>query len=305
MRGPRHAGRPRPARSRPSATEPVWGPGRARVPWRPVSSEAVVRRAPRRPRCPGSTRARRSCSTPATSAAARGRCGRVSAPCRRRRTSGSTSSVSPRGPTSSCDLRLESVVEGVLVSGTARVQRRRASACGCLDPISAERGGRPVQELYVYPEASASTDDERGRAARGRPARPRAGAARRGGARPAVRSRCAGTTARACAPSAGPGWRTTRSHRHEQDRPALGRPAGLTDPGDRDVPDRRPTTRKRADRGRPEAEDLAQQHPAPPFAVEGRRPGPRRPATAASSPKLPHTACPTCGTYDKRQVLSV
>lgn len=22
-------------------------------------------------------------------------------------------------------------------------------------------------------------------------------------------------------------------------------------------------------------------------------------------PKLPHTACPTCGTYDKRQVLAV
>ena len=61
------------------------------------------------------------------------------------------------------------------------------------------------------------------------------------------------------------------------------------------------------DRGRPEAEDVAQQHPVPPVAVEDHAPRPWSPCPnrACGELKLPHTACPNCGQYDGRQVLAV
>ena len=74
----------------------------------------------------------------------------------------------PSGSDVELDLRLESVVEGVLVSGTARVQL--AGECSrCLDPVSDELEV-DIQELYAYEEtdhrgrpvrtASAEGDDE-------------------------------------------------------------------------------------------------------------------------------------------------
>ena len=39
--------------------------------------------------------------------------------------------------------------------------------------------------------------------------------------------------------------------------------------------------------------------------LEGRRRSPWWPATACREPKLAHTACPTCGTYNGRDVLDV
>jgi uncharacterized protein len=66
----------------------------------------------------------------------------------------------PSGSDIECDLRLESVIEGVLVSGTARVQLT-GECSRCLDPISDELE-IDLQELYAYGETDA----------RGRPVEP-------------------------------------------------------------------------------------------------------------------------------------
>jgi DUF177 domain-containing protein len=55
------------------------------------------------------------------------------------------------------DIRLESVVEGVLVSGTARV-RLTGECARCLGPIEDDLEVA-LQELYVYPESDASEDE--------------------------------------------------------------------------------------------------------------------------------------------------
>ena len=63
----------------------------------------------------------------------------------------------PDGAELALDLRLESVMEGVLVSGRARVPL--AGECGrCLDPITSTLEV-DLQELFAYPESDA-TDDE-------------------------------------------------------------------------------------------------------------------------------------------------
>ena len=70
----------------------------------------------------------------------------------------------PEGSEIELDVRLESVIEGVLVSGTALVQLT-GECSRCLDPISDELEV-DLQELYVYPETDArgrpvrSDDDE-------------------------------------------------------------------------------------------------------------------------------------------------
>jgi uncharacterized protein len=66
----------------------------------------------------------------------------------------------PPGSPVELDLRLESVVEGVLVSGTATVQLR-GECVRCLGEVSEELE-IDVQELFVYPESDA-TDDEASR----------------------------------------------------------------------------------------------------------------------------------------------
>ncbi len=130
----------------------------------------------------------------------------------------------PEGSALELDLRLESVVEGVLVSGT--VTRHRDGRVRALP-----RPGRRVRSWSTSRSSTPIPAHERRRGrrhgavagARGRPDRPRAGAAGRGGARTAARSRCAGTTARGCAPSAGRGSRTTRTTRTTRSTPG-GRP---------------------------------------------------------------------------------
>ena len=62
----------------------------------------------------------------------------------------------PPGSDVDLDLRLESVIEGVLVTGTARV-RLEGECSRCLDPVSDELE-IDVQELYLYEET-----DHRGR----------------------------------------------------------------------------------------------------------------------------------------------
>ncbi len=65
----------------------------------------------------------------------------------------------PAGSDVELDLRLESVMEGVLVTGTARAEM--TGECGrCLDPVSDELVV-DLQELFTYPgERSSAPDDE-------------------------------------------------------------------------------------------------------------------------------------------------
>ena len=66
----------------------------------------------------------------------------------------------PPGSRLDLSLRLESVMEGVLVSGT--VTGPLAGECGrCLDPVTSSVEV-DLQELYAYPESDA-TEDEAGR----------------------------------------------------------------------------------------------------------------------------------------------
>jgi uncharacterized protein len=67
--------------------------------------------------------------------------------------------VPPNSPVR-LDLRLESVIEGVLVTGTAVVQLR-GECVRCLRPIAAEQQ-IDIQELYAYPSSDV-TDDEASR----------------------------------------------------------------------------------------------------------------------------------------------
>jgi uncharacterized protein len=62
----------------------------------------------------------------------------------------------PPGSPVELDLRLESVVEGVLVTGTATVQVR-GECVRCLGPISDELEVE-IQELYVYPGVELDND---------------------------------------------------------------------------------------------------------------------------------------------------
>ena len=64
----------------------------------------------------------------------------------------------PVGAELALDLRLESVMDGVLVTGT--VTGPVAGECGrCLTALSDELSV-PVQELFLYPEAAADQDPE-------------------------------------------------------------------------------------------------------------------------------------------------
>ncbi len=66
----------------------------------------------------------------------------------------------PSGSDVDLDLRLESVMEGVLVSGTATAPV--TGECGrCLEPVS-DTLTVPIQELFAYPESTteATADDD-------------------------------------------------------------------------------------------------------------------------------------------------
>ncbi|MFG2884491.1 YceD family protein [Streptomyces sp. NPDC048297] len=62
----------------------------------------------------------------------------------------------PEGAPVEIELRLESVMEGVLVTGTARAQAE-GECVRCLEPVELELGAE-FQELFSYPDA-----DDRGR----------------------------------------------------------------------------------------------------------------------------------------------
>ena len=64
----------------------------------------------------------------------------------------------PAGAAIDLDLRLEAVMEGVLVSGTARA-RAVGECVRCLDEVSLDLAV-DVQELFVYPGRARSEEDE-------------------------------------------------------------------------------------------------------------------------------------------------
>lgn len=64
----------------------------------------------------------------------------------------------PEGAEVELDLRLESVMEGVLVSGTIRTPYS-GECVRCLEPVDGEVVAE-VQELYVYPERADDPDTE-------------------------------------------------------------------------------------------------------------------------------------------------
>ena len=64
----------------------------------------------------------------------------------------------PAGSEIDLDLRLESVMEGVLVSGTATVDL--TGECGrCLEPVT-DTLSVPIQELFAYPDSTTETTAE-------------------------------------------------------------------------------------------------------------------------------------------------
>jgi uncharacterized protein len=64
----------------------------------------------------------------------------------------------PAGSPIALELRLEAVMEGVLISGTARLQI--VGECSrCLDPVSQERTVE-FQELYAYPGSGESDPED-------------------------------------------------------------------------------------------------------------------------------------------------
>ena len=64
----------------------------------------------------------------------------------------------PAGTDFQLDLRLESVIEGLLVSGTVRAEAV-GECVRCLDRVELEVE-LPVQELFAYPDATTATDED-------------------------------------------------------------------------------------------------------------------------------------------------
>lgn len=64
----------------------------------------------------------------------------------------------PEGAELELDLRLESVLEGLLVSGTVRAQAV-GECVRCLEPVRLDIE-LPLQELFAYPDASAADDED-------------------------------------------------------------------------------------------------------------------------------------------------
>ena len=120
----------------------------------------------------------------------------------------------PEGAELDLDLRLESVMEGVLVSGTVRGEVT-GECVRCLEPI-ASRSTVDLQELFAYAGQRARTTTTRPSCASSRATC--STSSRRCGTRWCSHcrsTRCAGRTARVCAPSAGRGSRTTQDHGHD------------------------------------------------------------------------------------------
>ncbi len=195
----------------------------------------------------------------------------------------------PEGAELELDIQLERVTEGVLVTGTARAPL--VGECArCLDLFASATEVR-FTELFTH-EASDEDDDADGYLMDGdlldleRPCATRWCSSFRS-------RRCVPRIARGSAPSAAYGWPmrgpNTATRTQAQIQARTGRPCRR--PGrnaDVAVPKRRMSrsnTRSRRSQWKATAPQLVT-------------------CPQCRDPKLPHTACPTCGTYNRRQVIT-
>ena len=218
----------------------------------------------------------------------------------------------PEGATVELDLRLESVMEGVLVTGTAHAPVE-GECVRCLEPVERELDA-DFQEMFSYPDADTRTArrDEAGDDAEDEDtlileddlfdlepvlrdavvlALPHAAGVPGGLPRSVLRMRSA-ARGRPGPPPRGrrhPLGGLARTLEQRTARTTACSGAGAA-----------PTRTRRSSRGCSEAEDVAQQHAPPPFAVEGcaRDPGgvralPRAEAPAHRVPELRHLQPPS------------
>ena len=203
----------------------------------------------------------------------------------------------PAGEPVTLDLRLESVVEGVLVSGT--VTAPVTGECArCLTPVT-QTVTVELTELFAYPDCvtEQTTEEDEVSHLVGDHARPGAAGTGRGGARPAAvpavpRGLPAGSAPAAVSAS------TTCPTTTPTPRPTRAGP--LSPSGSVEVPRRsrsvavpkrqmsRSNTRSRRSQWKTSAATLV--------LCENR---------ACRQPKLPHTVCKVCGPYDGKQVVPV
>ena len=204
----------------------------------------------------------------------------------------------PEGSPVELDLRLEAVMEGVLLTGTATA-RLEGECVRCLEPIEDEIHAT-LQELYVYPEQhdratehdDRDLDDETSRLEDDlvdlEPLL-RDAVVLALPFQPLCMDDCPGLCTEC-------GARLADDPDHAHDAPIDPRWAGLAgnpagSPGLTDSPG--PPRLKQAtgdNHGCSEAEDVAQQHAPPPFAVEGRRADPRdvrQPRVRRQAPPAP------------------
>jgi uncharacterized protein len=208
----------------------------------------------------------------------------------------------PAGADLDLDLRLESVMEGVLVSGT--VTAPLSGECGrCLERVDTT-STVDLQELFAYADSDDQDEDVslmEGDLLDLEPSL-RDAVVLALPLTPLCREDCAGLCAECgerlddlpedhAHDAPDPRWAALQSAFDARPKPA--RPG--TTPGP-------PRTRSSSD-GRPEAQDVAQQHPLAPCAVEDHCP--RAHHCDRGHVTLPHTVCPECGRYDKRTVITV
>ena len=276
-----------PGRARSAGARPTHGRCRAgrsavsrRLPTGPRDQDRTLSAAPRPPQAP---RARHARARAAAGVDARGAPRR----CRRPRASGSpTSSGCPVGAELDLDLRLESVVEGVLVTGDGRRRPLSRASADAAWTRSTTTWSCDLQELFAYAEHG---DDEAGR---GRAARMEGDLL---DLEPVLRDAvvlalpltplCSEDCAGLCVDCGERLDDLPEDHGHDAPDP---RWAGSLD-------SRTPNThdsRGEVSDGRPEAQDVAQQHPLAPLR-SGRPALPTLTTCDRGHTTLPHTVCPS------------
>ena len=221
----------------------------------------------------------------------------------------------PEGAPLELDLRLESVTEGVLVTGT--VTAPLTGECGrCLDPVDDDLEVE-VCELFAYPNSATDETTEQDEVYRIEGDLLDVEPVVRDAVvlalpwTPLCRPDCAGLC-----PDCGQRLDDLPAgHTHDDDRPALGRsaPRFATD-----VPTARPHGVDRSTTSRRTTRSGVTAVAVPKRKMSRSNTRARRsqwktttptlvtcPNRACGEPKLPHTACNNCGQYDGKQVLAV
>lgn len=206
----------------------------------------------------------------------------------------------PAGTEVHLRLRLESVMEGVLVTG--EIDAPVTGSCArCLEPIE-DTLSLDVQELYAYEGSTTEATSEEDEVRRIEGDHLDLEALARDTvvlALPLARS--APRTARDSAPAAASASTTcppTTRTRSSTPAGPVSPPSSAPPPLPRRAPPARAPPLRRTDRGCPEAEDVPRQHPFAPLDVEGHRADP----LAVPEPRLRRAQAPAPGVPDLRPV---